>query len=162
MLHPVATWAPISYASSVAFDTCVLVLTVAKLRFYGTFSTARSNVGRQVYNDNLLYFFLMTAANATVLSIQAQHNPRFDLIKPAAVPFSTLMTVTMGTRVFLNLRLFNQRQQSNLTGNQLQLSHQSSSSHSGPRQPILFNTRITPSPSPSGGKTDDKVSASPL
>ena len=33
------------------------------------------------------------------------------MIKPAAIPFSTVMTVTMGTRVFLNLKLFDQRQQ---------------------------------------------------
>ncbi len=150
-----------SYASSVAFDTCVLVLTVAK--FHGNFNAARSKVGRQVYNDNLLYFFLMTAANATVLSIQAQRNPRFDLIKPAAVPFSTLMTVTMGTRVFLNLRLFNQRQQSSIASNQVPLpdrSNQSTSSHSGSRQPILFNTGMTPSQFT--GKPDHKVAVNPL
>ncbi|KAF9446746.1 hypothetical protein P691DRAFT_776622 [Macrolepiota fuliginosa MF-IS2] len=144
-LHPVAPWAPMSYASSVAFDSCVLVFTLAK--FHGNFSASRSKVGRQVYNDNLLYFFLMTAANITVLSIQAQRDPKFNLIKPAAVPFSTLMTVTMGTRVFLNLRLFNERQRNNLTGNSLPLaahgqhSNPTSSASSNPaRQPLAFNT----------------------
>lgn len=148
-----------SYASSVAFDTCVLVLTVAK--FHGKFNMAGSKVGRQVYNDNVLYFFLMTAANATVLSFQAQRDPKFDLIKPAVVPFSTLMTVTMGTRVFLNLRLFTQRQQDRSVGNQLQLSDQSSSNHLGARQPIFLSTRITPSRY--GGKSHDNlVSVTPL
>lgn len=132
-----------SYASSVAFDTCVLVLTLAK--FHGNFNAAKSKVGRQVYNDNLMYFFLMTATNITVTSIQAQRDPKFDLIKPAAVPFSTLMTVTMGTRVFLNLRLFNQRQHQNLTANTLPLSAQgqysSSNDSSGTpiRQPLVLS-----------------------
>ncbi|KAF9445423.1 hypothetical protein P691DRAFT_710334 [Macrolepiota fuliginosa MF-IS2] len=145
-LHPVAPWAPMSYGSSVAFDTCVLVFTLAK--FHGSFNTSKSGVGRQVYNDNLLYFFLTTAANITVLSIQAQPDSKFDFIKPAAVPFSTLMTVTMGTRVFLNLRLFNQRQQqSQVTGNALplvahgQYCNPTNSGSSDPvGQPMVFNS----------------------
>ncbi|KAF5359582.1 hypothetical protein D9756_003164 [Leucocoprinus leucothites] len=145
LLHPVAPWAPMSYASSVAFDTCVFILTIAKFR--GSSNASKSSVGRQVYNDNLLYFFLQTAANIVVLSIQAQQDPRFNLIKPAAVPFSTLMTVTMGTRVFLNLRLFNQRQQQQSVGSSLplsaqgQYSNQSSDLASGQgRQAIVFNS----------------------
>ncbi|KAF9446029.1 hypothetical protein P691DRAFT_829168 [Macrolepiota fuliginosa MF-IS2] len=132
-LHPVAPWAPMSYGSSVAFDTCVLVFTLAK--FHGRLSASKSGVGRRVYNDNLLYFFLTTAANITVLSIQAQPNPKFDFIKPAAVPFSTLMTVTMGTRVFLNLRLFDQRQQQSQA---TQNAHSLVSDSVG--QPIAFNS----------------------
>jgi len=108
-LHPEAPWSPMSYASSVAFDTCVFILTVAKFR--GNFDAFKSKVSRQVYNDGLLYFFLQTATNIVVLSIQTQQHSSFNLIKPATVPFSTLMTVTMGTRVFLNLRLFNRRQE---------------------------------------------------
>ena len=98
-----------SYASSVAFDTCVFIFTVVKFR--SNFDAFRSKVNRQIYNDGLLYFFLLTATNIVVLSIQTQQSPSFNLIKPAAVPFSTLMAVTMGTRVFLNLRLFNRRQE---------------------------------------------------
>ena len=108
-LHPEAPWSPMSYASSVAFDTCVFIFTVVKFR--GNSDTFKSKVNRQIYNDSLLYFFLQTATNIVVLSIQTQSNPSFNLIKPATVPFSTLMTVTMGTRVFLNLRLFNRRQE---------------------------------------------------
>lgn len=159
-----------SYASSVAFDTCVLVLTLA--RFRGSSGASKSKVGRQVYNDNLLYFFLMTAANIVVLSIQAQRDPKFDLIKPAAVPFSTIMTVSMGTRVFLNLRLFNQRQQNNM-GNSLPLSAQgqytnpSSSLSSGPgRQPVVLGSGMkqygsqNPYDEPYDGQ--NKVSVIPL
>ncbi|KAF5359576.1 hypothetical protein D9756_003162 [Leucocoprinus leucothites] len=111
-LHPIASWSPLSYASSVAYDTVVLILTLAK--FHGSVMTAKSNIGKQVYKDNLLYFALMSATNVTVLSFQAL-GPSFALLKPAVVPFSTLMTVTMGTRVFLNLRLFNLRQQQGST-----------------------------------------------
>ncbi|KAJ3569701.1 hypothetical protein NP233_g4874 [Leucocoprinus birnbaumii] len=137
-LHPLAPWAPMSYASSVAFDTCVFIFTIA--RFRGN-NAAKSKVGRQIYNDNLLYFFLQTATNVVVLSIQAQQKPSYNLIKPAAVPFSTLMTVTMGTRVFLNLRLFNQRQQQHDVGDTLEFSTRLNlSNNSAPgRQAIQFH-----------------------
>ncbi|THH01469.1 hypothetical protein EW026_g1239 [Hermanssonia centrifuga] len=84
-MDPIISWAPISYASSVAFDTVILVLTLAK--------------------DNLRYFMLATATNIAVLSIQAL-GAEHDMIKPAAVPFSTVMTVAMGSRVYLNLKLY--------------------------------------------------------
>jgi len=108
-LHSEAPWSPMSYASSVAFDTCVFIFTVAK--FWGNFDAFKSKVSRQVYNDGLLYFSLQTATNIVVLAIQTQQHSSFNLIKPATVPFSTLMTVTMGTRVFLNLRLFDRRRE---------------------------------------------------
>ncbi|KAG6811267.1 hypothetical protein H0H92_008260 [Tricholoma furcatifolium] len=111
-MHPIVSWAPISYGSSVAFDTVVLVFTLAKL--HGNLATTKSKVGKQIYRDNLVYFLLTAVTNITVLSIQAL-GPAFDMIKPTAVPFSTLMTVTMGSRVFLNLKLFDQRQQNATT-----------------------------------------------
>ncbi|KAF9446749.1 hypothetical protein P691DRAFT_776625 [Macrolepiota fuliginosa MF-IS2] len=164
-LHPVVHWAPISYASSVAFDSCVLVLTLVK--FHGNISAAKSNVGRQVYRDNLLYFVLMTVANVTVLSIQALRNPSFDQIKPVAVPFSTLMTVTMGTRVFLNLRLFNQRQH-NLSNSlplsgKGQYSNPSEGLSSGIRTPMVVNN-TTKQYEPYSGELyqGQKVSVVPL
>ncbi|RDB19402.1 hypothetical protein Hypma_013481 [Hypsizygus marmoreus] len=116
---PIVTWAPISYASSVAFDTVVLVLTLARL--HGNLATTKSKVGKQIYRDNLVYFLLTAVTNITVLSIQAL-GPSHDLIKPTAVPFSTLMTVTMGSRVFLNLKLFDQRQQKAEAGIPLSIS----------------------------------------
>ncbi len=48
---------------------------------------------------------LATATNIAVLSIQAL-GAEHDMIKPAAVPFSTVMTVAMGSRVYLNLKLY--------------------------------------------------------
>ncbi|KAF8079202.1 hypothetical protein FPV67DRAFT_1403224 [Lyophyllum atratum] len=121
---PIVSWAPISYASSVAFDTVVLVLTLAKL--HGNLAATGSRVGKQIYRDNLVYFLLTAVTNITVLTIQAL-GPRFDMIKPTAVPFSTLMTVTMGSRVFLNLKLFDQRQQGAASGIPLSISSHGSS-----------------------------------
>jgi len=137
-LHPEAPWSPISYASSVAFDTCVFIFTVVKFR--GNFDTFKSKVNRQIYNDSLLYFFLQTATNIVVLSIQTQRLSSFNLIKPATVPFSTLMTVTMGTRVFLNLRLFNRRQeQLNAPSLPVQVQHSEGANYPTSRfPPIVF------------------------
>lgn len=104
---PIVAWAPISYSSSVAFDTIVLIFTLFKL--HGNLATTKSKVGKQIYRDNLGYFLLTTVTNITVLSIQAL-GPQHALLKPTAVPFSTLMTVTMGSRVFLNLKLFDKKQ----------------------------------------------------
>ncbi|KAG6846404.1 hypothetical protein H0H93_014134 [Arthromyces matolae] len=128
-MQPIVSWAPISYASSVAFDSVVLVFTLAKL--HGNLATTKSKVGKQIYTDNLVYFLLTAATNITVLSIQAL-GPSYDMLKPTAVPFSTLMTVTMGTRVFLNLKLFDQRQEKANAGIPLSINSNSSgvNSHS--------------------------------
>ncbi|KAG5643502.1 hypothetical protein DXG03_000743 [Asterophora parasitica] len=124
---PIVSWAPISYASSVAFDTVVLVLTLAKL--HGNLATTKSRVGKQIYRDNLVYFLLTAVTNITVLTIQGL-GPQHDMIKPTAVPFSTLMTVTMGSRVFLNLKLFDQRQQNAAASIPLSVSSSSSKNSS--------------------------------
>jgi hypothetical protein len=136
LLHPVARWAPMSYGSSVAFDICVLIFTLAKFR--GNFRIAKSKIGQQVYNDNLFYFIVQMATNAVVFSIDAQQSPKFTFIIPAVVPFTTVITVTMGTRVFLNLRLFMQRQKQSSKPYPIPLSFQgqsnpSSSMTSSPR-----------------------------
>ncbi|KAG5636305.1 hypothetical protein H0H81_008476 [Sphagnurus paluster] len=123
-MRPIVSWAPISYASSVAFDTVVLLLTLAKL--HGNLATTKSRVGKQIYRDNLVYFLLTAVTNITVLSIQAL-GAEYDQIKPTAVPFSTLMTVTMGTRVFLNLKLFDKRQERAAAGIPLSIGSNSSS-----------------------------------
>jgi len=85
------------------------LLTVAKLNATaGNFG--RSEISKQIYRDNLLYFLLTAATNITVLTIQGLDDS-FALVKPTAVPFSTVITVTMAQRVYLNLKLFHQRQQ---------------------------------------------------
>ena len=44
-----------------------------------------------------------------VFSIQTLA-PKGTLLKPTVFPFLTLVTVTMGSQVFLNLKLFDKRQ----------------------------------------------------
>ncbi len=106
-LQPIVSWAPISYASSVAFDTVVLALTLAKL--HGR-TMPRSHIGEQLSRDNITYFLLATATNIAVLSVQALGSAH-DMIKPTAVPFATVMTVAMGSRVYLNLKLYDEKRQ---------------------------------------------------
>ncbi|EIN08724.1 hypothetical protein PUNSTDRAFT_143460 [Punctularia strigosozonata HHB-11173 SS5] len=109
----IVSWAPISYASHVAFDVIILVLTVAKLTTNaggGFGAHKQSAISRQIYRDNLFYFLATTATNITVLSIQALDDS-YALIKPTAVPFSTVITVTMAQRVYLNLKLYHTRAQ---------------------------------------------------
>jgi hypothetical protein len=63
MLHPVATWNPISFASSVLFDIVILFLTMLKLRSHmGT----RSAVNKRLYQDSLMYFAITTTTNVRV------------------------------------------------------------------------------------------------
>ncbi|CDO74765.1 hypothetical protein BN946_scf185001.g13 [Trametes cinnabarina] len=105
VMHPIARWAPISYGSSVLFDTTIVLLTLAKLPRK---LTHKSTVGRQIFQDTLMYFAITTLTNIVVLSIQSLGEAH-AMLKPTAVPFSTVMTVTMGSRVYLNLKLLHQR-----------------------------------------------------
>ena len=72
-----------------------------------------------------MYFTITTATNITVLSIQSLGDGS-AMIKPTAVPYSTLMIVTMGSRVYLNLKLLVQRGQREAEGIPLSLSSQGS------------------------------------
>jgi len=101
---PIPDWSPISYASSVAFDSLILILGLAKLRQ----NTATSRATSQLYKDNIRYFIMATTANLTVLIIQALPQS-LNFVKSNAIPYATLMVYTMGSRVFLNLRLINER-----------------------------------------------------
>jgi len=98
----------------VAFDSAVLIVTLAKLQSNN--QTRRSRIGQLIYRDNLIYFAITTVTNITVLAIYAINIPSLALVKPAVLPFSTLMTVTMGTRVYLNLKLSDRRRVEGLTG----------------------------------------------
>ncbi|EKM53129.1 uncharacterized protein PHACADRAFT_259306 [Phanerochaete carnosa HHB-10118-sp] len=106
-MHPIVSWAPMSFGSSVLFDSTILLLTIAKLP---RTRTTRSHVGRQIFRDTLMYFALTTVTNVVVLSIQALGEAH-AMLKPTAVPFSTVVTATMGSRVYLNLRLLEKRRQ---------------------------------------------------
>ncbi|PPQ91963.1 hypothetical protein CVT25_004437 [Psilocybe cyanescens] len=112
ILHPVPTWQPLPFASSVLYDVVVLILTLAKLR--GDRIKAFS-IGSQILEDNILYFVIVTATNIAALVINclgAEH----DDIKPVALPFPTLMTAAMGARVYLNLRMYNKKVNGELSG----------------------------------------------
>ncbi|KAG6884552.1 hypothetical protein C0993_010147 [Termitomyces sp. T159_Od127] len=123
-MHPIVSWAPISYGSSVVFDATVLIFTLAKLH-----GNLKSQVTKRIYTDNLAYFLLTAVTNVTVLSIQALGSAH-DMIKPTAVPFSTLMTVTMGSRVFLNLKLLDQRERNAAASNSVPKNSLGTSSYS--------------------------------
>ncbi|KAH8079793.1 hypothetical protein BXZ70DRAFT_901614 [Cristinia sonorae] len=112
-MQPIVSWAPISYASSVAFDTTILLLTLAKV--HTNLMMVKSAVGRQIYKDNVMYFLITAVTNVVVLSIQSLGS-KHALLKPTAVPFSTIMTVTMGSRVYLNLKQLDKRRQREAEG----------------------------------------------
>jgi hypothetical protein len=86
----------------VVFDLVILIFSLIKIK------ANTSGVGFVVYRDSLMYFFATAITNIAVLAVQAL-GTQYALVKPAAVPFSTLMVVTMASRVFLNLKLFNLR-----------------------------------------------------
>jgi hypothetical protein len=65
--------------------------------------------------------------------------PQYALIKPAAEPFATVVTVGMATRVYLNLKLLYQRQAQAASQGDVVLSGMSSeSSRARSRMPSAF------------------------
>lgn len=129
-MQPIVSWAPISYASSVGFDIIVLLLTLFKLN--PRTNVTHSAIARQISTDNVAYFLLTTVTNIAVLSIQALGEDH-ALIKPTAVPFSTVVTVAMAQRVYLNLKLFHQRA---AAGERMTQPNSFHSSASGARAPV--------------------------
>ena len=107
VFKPIPSWSTVSFASSFAFDSIVLGLTVAKL--WPNKVLQDSRIGRQLFRDTLLYFSVTTVTNIVTLAIESLKNQP-TLIQPATIPFSTLVTVAMGSRVYLNLRLLDQRE----------------------------------------------------
>ncbi|KAF8519835.1 hypothetical protein JB92DRAFT_2786475 [Gautieria morchelliformis] len=98
-IQPIVAWAPICNASSVLFDLVILILTISRIGHQ-----RGSRVRYLIYRDGLIYFLFTTVMNIVVLVIQAL-GPSWALTKAAVLPFSTIITATMGVRVFLNLRL---------------------------------------------------------
>ena len=150
-MHPIVSWAPISYASSVLFDTTILVLTLLKLR---PALMAKSYVSRQIFRDTLMYFAITAVTNIVVLSIQSLGESH-AMLKPTAVPFSTVMTVTMGSRVYLNLKLLEQRRQAELQGLPMTAPSGSQSNSQGSTSSASRVSRVAPfavsaPPRPSG------------
>lgn len=105
MIHQVK-WAPFSYATSFAFDLLILSLTIVKLP--GRF--ASSSVC-QIYRDSILYIVFITVSDLTALTIQTIPGDDFESIKPMVHPFWVLISTTMGSRLFFNLKLFKQQEE---------------------------------------------------
>jgi len=129
IINPFPVWSPIGFASSVAFDSVVLLLTIIGLR--GTQKT--TNIGRLLLNDNIIYFVIVTATNLFVLVIQSLQST--DSVKPVVLPFPTLMTTAMGSRVYLNLRLF----RSGMGNAEASIPLTSTSIPSAPRTTVQFS-----------------------
>jgi hypothetical protein len=123
----------------VAFDIVIPIFTIAKVNAH---RSAQSTVGYIIYRDSVLYFFLTAATNITVLIIEAL-GPDYNLIKPTAVPFATLITVTMSSRVFLNLKFNNRQEKVNLG---LPVHSHVSSFGGGPSQANKYVHSVSPFP----------------
>lgn len=157
-MQPVPSWSPIGFASSVIFDTVVLILGL--LRLHGNV-VGTSKVSRQIYQDNIMYFLLVTCTNIVVLAIQSLPSS-YDLVKPNALPYATLITYAMGSRVFLNLRLFNRRQQRkadaeagiNLSSGTHSTSYTSRSHQPGNLEVKVVQSQHSQSHVPTGSKLD--------
>jgi len=98
LLNGVPTWDPISFASSVVFDSVILFLTFIKLR---EDEARNSVVGNQILRDNFIYFSIVSITNVVVLVINCL-GPRFTAAKLVSLPYPTLMTTAMGTRWVLS------------------------------------------------------------
>jgi hypothetical protein len=117
-MQPIPDWGNLSFISSVAFDVVILVLTLIKLP---ASITTHSKVGFIVYRDSLLYFICTALTNLMVLTIQTLPDSgglQVTMLKPMVIPFSTVVTVTLGSRVFLNLRLYKKREMHGTAGSQ--------------------------------------------
>ena len=101
-----ARWLSMSFISSLIFDGVILTATIVKLR--GTMSPS-SSLGFLIYRDALLYFVVTAVANLVLVIINLVPSAPLPL-KGSVLPFTTVFTVSMGTRTFLNLRLFKRRE----------------------------------------------------
>jgi len=68
-------------------------------------------VGYLIFWDSLIYFLLTTITNLILFFLQYLGRD-WNNIKRSSLPFSMLITTTMGCRLFLNLKLFNKRKES--------------------------------------------------
>lgn len=90
-----------------AFDSIMLLLALARLPSH---LASTSQIAYVMYKDSLVYFVLVTVVNIVILAIEARGD-NLVYVKPAVVPFTTVITFAMGTRVFLNLRLLKNREE---------------------------------------------------
>ncbi|TFK35660.1 hypothetical protein BDQ12DRAFT_725721 [Crucibulum laeve] len=91
-LEPFTAWAPMSYGTSLIFNSCLLALFILGVDHW-------HRVNRQC----LLYLIFMTIFSAAVLIIFViRWND--DLVRRCVMPYFTLITDAVGTRVFINFQ----------------------------------------------------------
>lgn len=150
---PIVSWAPLSYAASFAFNTFILLLTIWKIPDH---RHTKSPVAYLIFRDSLLYFLFTTVVGLVVLSIQSLSSDNAD-IKPTAIPIAAVTTATMGSRLFLNLKLLNQRKDPDPVASRLSHSKSFStddSDHMSKYLPTLPSTPKTPpTPEPQAKRT---------
>ncbi|KAG5642631.1 hypothetical protein DXG03_002469 [Asterophora parasitica] len=133
-LTPFDFWAPLSQGASALFNVTVLVLLF--LGLLEQRSSGKPNISHPVYQESLTNVAIATAADIAVLIVLAL-GPEYQLAKQIVLPFSTLITATMGARVFL--------------------AHLSAVSSGGVRQPAFQDAAKVAHPPPKApGKTADK------
>ncbi|KAF5376512.1 hypothetical protein D9615_008577 [Tricholomella constricta] len=98
---PFPSWAPLSHASSALFNAAVLVLMLRKSIEHGA---QKSSISSVAFRNSVSPMAIATGASVTVMVIHALA-PEHQLAKQLVLPFSTLITATMGARVFLAHRL---------------------------------------------------------
>jgi hypothetical protein len=117
----------VSYGASVVYDVVVFLLALARL--HRAELLRDSPFGRKLCIDSLLYVAVAAAVNTTVFIVLLLPDS-FQFLKPSVVPFSVVVTVSIRTlsgtrlqadmkitqtsmsqRVYLNLRLYDFRQQ---------------------------------------------------
>jgi len=124
LLDPIPDWAPLSYITSLVFDTMILGLTLVQLR-----GEMMSGIARQLHRDSIMYFVLVTATNLVVVIVQLLPvtGPKVIVAKQAILCFPTLVNTAMGSRVFLNLKLYHERKKAGLISDTLHMTSGSQS-----------------------------------
>ncbi|KAG6916161.1 hypothetical protein DXG01_008175 [Tephrocybe rancida] len=94
-------WTPLSHGLSFLFNLTILVFMVMKVREK---RGQPSRTLRAAYTDSMILIAIATGASATILIIHSL-GPDYQLVKQISMPFCTLITATMGARVFIILRI---------------------------------------------------------
>jgi hypothetical protein len=97
------SWSALSYGTATAFDTLVLICTIATHRRSGS-AARRSSIMTCIFRDGILYFLFVTVANIIALGMNLTP-ASLSYYRSFATPFSSFAVVVGGERVFLNLRL---------------------------------------------------------
>ncbi|KAG6841073.1 hypothetical protein C0991_002165 [Blastosporella zonata] len=100
-ITPFVSWMPLSHGLSSVFYLTVLVLMLAKIKEQREHP---SSVIRVAYSNSLTLMAIATGASITILIVHCL-KPDYQLAKQISLPFSTLITVTMGARIFIILRI---------------------------------------------------------